>query len=56
MLHRGLFEEVTNMMLNGQINSTSMVAKAIGYRQTIKYLCNPDRREGDVQLLINFIK
>lgn len=41
MLRMGLFEEVTQLILDGTLTPETPSARAIGYRQTIDYLCNP---------------
>jgi len=56
MLEKGLFEETTALILNKQMIPDSMVARAIGYRQAIKYLCHPDRKVEDSNALEAFIK
>ena len=56
MLERGLFEETATLILDKHMVPDSMVARAIGYRQAIKYLCNPDRKVEDAIALEAFIK
>lgn len=56
MLDRGLFEETTSLILDKHLEPDSMVARAIGYRQAIKYLCNPNRKMEEGTELEEFIK
>lgn len=54
MIERGLFEEVTELFINGHLNSSNMVSKSIGYRQTLNYLLS-EKKGGDLKALENFI-
>ena len=56
MLKAGLFEEVTRLLLNDALTPDSVAAKAIGYRQTIDYLCNPQWQPFDTKAFERYVK
>lgn len=49
MIDAGLLEEVTELIINGQLGINTMGARAIGYRQTIEYLCTNWKQDEDQQ-------
>jgi tRNA dimethylallyltransferase len=55
MIEQGLFEEVTNLILDHKLSPKSMGAFAIGYRQTIQYLCRPGFQPNDVKAFVDYI-
>ena len=55
MIEKGLFEEVTNLILCQNLSPNSMGALAIGYRQTILYLCRPGFQPNDVKAFMDYI-
>jgi hypothetical protein len=44
-----LFQETTKLLLDDALSPDSVAAKAIGYRQTIDYLCSPAWQPFDVK-------
>jgi len=55
MITAGLFEEVTDILLRGKLLPDSIASKAIGYRQTIDYLCREDNTPDDAASFQNFV-
>lgn len=55
MINAGLFEEVTDILLRGRLLPDSIASKAIGYRQTIEYLCREDYVQNDAASFQNFV-
>ena len=55
MLQAGLLEEVAALIVDHDLQNTT-VAKAIGYRQTIKYLMREEPVEGDVTSYEAFVE
>ena len=51
----GLFGEVTKLLIEEHLTEHTLVAKAIGYRQTIEYLCRPNFKKNDIDALLGFI-
>jgi hypothetical protein len=44
------------LLIEGHLLPDTPVAKAIGYRQTIEYLCRRDFRENDIDKLMAFVE
>jgi tRNA dimethylallyltransferase len=55
-VHKGLFGEVTRLLLNQRLDPSTPVAKAIGYRQVISYLCAADYKANDLEALSLFLQ
>lgn len=55
MLHRGLLEEVTQLLLEDKLRPEYTVSRAIGYRQTIEYLLNPSIQDNDWKAFRDFV-
>jgi tRNA dimethylallyltransferase len=56
MLKAGLFQEVTHLLTNDFLTPDSIAARAIGYRQTIDYLCRPDWKQFDVKAFDQYVR
>ncbi len=54
MLRAGLVQEVCNLFTSGVLRPEYTVSRAIGYRQTLEYLCQRDLGDGDVTSLAKF--
>ena len=50
-----LFGETTRLLIDDMLDMNTTVAKAIGYRQAIQYLCRFDFQENDRDALVDFI-
>ncbi len=55
MTKMGLFQEISSLISSGRLTKDSTVARAIGYRQTIEYLCREKYKPGDVDAFKQFI-
>lgn len=56
MLRAGLLEEVTGLLLSGKLPADGVASKAIGYRQTVNYLCREDWKPEDHKSLLLFLR
>ena len=56
MIEAGLLQEVAQLVLSKRLTPDDAVSKAIGYRQTIEYLCRREPRRGDVAAFETFVK
>jgi hypothetical protein len=56
MLKAGLFEEVTQLLIQNYMSPDSVAARAIGYRQTIDYLCMEPWKPFDVKSFENYVR
>ena len=56
MIEAGLLQEVAQLVLTERLRPADPVSKAIGYRQSIEYLCRPESRPGDVATFEAFVK
>jgi tRNA dimethylallyltransferase len=55
MLQAGLIREVAELLLQNQLSPSYTVSKAIGYRQTIQYLCSKDVGKNNLDLFQSYI-
>lgn len=55
MIEQGLLEEVTDLMLKHNLNPESMGAAAIGYKQTIAYLCRSNFERNDRKAFLEYL-
>jgi tRNA dimethylallyltransferase len=56
MLMSGLLRETTDLCLSGAMSAESQVARAIGYRQALRYLRREDARRNDVDAFVAFVE
>lgn len=55
MIMRGLIQETADLRTTDRLPDKGVVAKAIGYRQTLDYLLRPDPRPRDANVLSLFV-
>lgn len=55
MLNNGLMEEVSDLLESNRLHEETMSFRAIGYRQTVQYLCRPMYHSNDLQALREFL-
>jgi tRNA A37 N6-isopentenylltransferase MiaA len=56
MLKAGLFQEVTGLIEKDLLTPDSIAARAIGYRQTIDYLCRSDWKPFDAKAFDFYVR
>lgn len=56
MLKQGLVQEVAGLLMEERLTPSAVASKAIGYRQTIEYLCRPRYEELNIRAFDGFVK
>lgn len=56
MIHAGLFDEVKSLILTNTLTPQTLTSRAIGYRQTIEYLCRDRFAPMDVDAFDTFMR
>lgn len=52
MVQSGLLQETADLLVQNILDPESPPGRAIGYRQTIDYLCRPDPQMGDTKTFL----
>lgn len=56
MLKQGLVQEVAGLLMEERLTPSAVASKAIGYRQTIEYLCRPRYEELSIRAFDAYVK
>ena len=55
MALKGLFQEVSDLVLSNKLTPDCIAARAIGYRQTLEYLCDEEWQAYDEKAFEKYV-